>query len=43
MSSIHGARPCPARIYARQTDTNVTAETTTDEGGRFLAYLKVGP
>ena len=36
MSGVH--------VYARQTDTNVTTETTTDEAGRFrFAYLKVGP
>jgi hypothetical protein len=39
-----GAVVAGAHVYARQTDTNVTAETTTDQGGRFrFAYLKVGP
>jgi hypothetical protein len=32
-----------ARVTARQTETNVTAETTTDTEGRFrFPYLKVG-
>ena len=32
-----------ATVTVRQTDTNLTAEATTDEGGRFrFAYLKVG-
>ena len=32
-----------AAVTARQTDTNVVAETTTDENGRFrFPYLKVG-
>ena len=39
-----GAVVSGAHVSATQTDTNVTAETTTDEGGRFrFAYLKVGP
>jgi carboxypeptidase family protein/TonB-dependent receptor-like protein len=33
-----------AQVTARQTGTNVTAETTTDEEGRFrFPYLRVGP
>jgi hypothetical protein len=33
-----------AQVSARQTDTNVTVETTTDSEGRFrFSYLKVGP
>ncbi len=33
-----------ALVIARQTETNVTAETTTDQSGRFrFPYLKVGP
>jgi Carboxypeptidase regulatory-like domain/TonB dependent receptor len=33
-----------ARVTARRTETNVTAETTTDRDGRFrFPYLKVGP
>ena len=33
-----------AQVSARQTDTNVTAETVTDSEGRFrFPYLKVGP
>ncbi len=33
-----------AQVSARQTETNVTAETATDTAGRFrFAYLKVGP
>jgi hypothetical protein len=33
-----------ATVSARQTDTNVTAETSTDSEGRFrFAYLRVGP
>jgi hypothetical protein len=33
-----------AQVTARQTQTNLTAETTTDSGGRFrFPYLKVGP
>jgi hypothetical protein len=33
-----------AEVSARQTDTNVTAETTTDADGRFrFPYLKIGP
>ena len=33
-----------ALVTARQTDTNVTAETVTDAAGRFrFPYLKVGP
>lgn len=33
-----------ARVTARQTETNVTAETTTDADGRFrFPYLRVGP
>jgi hypothetical protein len=33
-----------ARVTARQTDTNLTGETTTDAAGRFrFPYLKVGP
>ena len=33
-----------AAVTARQTETNLTAETTTDQGGRFrFPYLKVGP
>jgi outer membrane receptor protein involved in Fe transport len=37
--------PVPgAQVSARQTDTNVTRETTTDTDGRFrFAYLQVGP
>src|SRR6188508_1730654 len=32
-----------ATVMARQTETNVTRETTTDQEGRFrLPYLKVG-
>ena len=39
-----GAVVSGAHVYATQTDTNLTAETTTDESGRFrFAYLKVGP
>jgi carboxypeptidase family protein/TonB-dependent receptor-like protein len=33
-----------ALVTARQTETNVTAETATDQDGRFrFPYLKVGP
>ena len=33
-----------AVVTARQTETNVTAETITDQGGRFrFPYLRVGP
>ncbi|MBI3491361.1 MAG: carboxypeptidase regulatory-like domain-containing protein [Acidobacteria bacterium] len=33
-----------AEVTARQTETNVTAEVTTDQQGRFrFPYLKVGP
>src|SRR6266404_1154196 len=33
-----------ATVIARQTDTNLTAETTTDQAGRFrFPYLRVGP
>src|SRR5665213_2944250 len=33
-----------AAVTARQTQTNITSETTTDEEGRFrFPYLKVGP
>ena len=33
-----------AEVSARQTDTNVTAEATTDVEGRFrFPYLRVGP
>ena len=33
-----------AQVTARQTATNVTAETVTDSEGRFrFPYLKVGP
>ena len=33
-----------AQVSARQTETNVAAETVTDCGGRFrFPYLKVGP
>jgi hypothetical protein len=37
--------PIPgAQVTARQTDTNITAEVTTDTQGRFrFAYLKLGP
>jgi len=33
-----------AQVTARHTQTNLTAETTTDSGGRFrFPYLRVGP
>jgi len=33
-----------SQVTARQTQTNLTAETSTDSGGRFrFPYLKVGP
>ena len=33
-----------ATVVARQTDTNLTAETTTDDEGRFrFPYLRLGP
>ena len=33
-----------AQVTARQTETNVTAETVTDQEGRFrFPYLRVGP
>ena len=33
-----------AQVMARQTDTNLTAEATTDAEGRFrFPYLKLGP
>ena len=33
-----------AQVTARQTETNVAAETTTDQDGRFrFPYLRVGP
>jgi len=33
-----------AQVTARQTDTNVTAETVTDSEGRFrFPYLRIGP
>ena len=33
-----------AQVTARQTDTNLTAETVTDAEGRFrFPYLKLGP
>ena len=33
-----------AQVTARQTDTNLTRSTTTDQEGRFrLPYLRVGP
>src|SRR6267154_693417 len=33
-----------AQVTARQTETNVTGETVTDQQGRFrFPYLKVGP
>jgi outer membrane receptor protein involved in Fe transport len=33
-----------AQVTARQTETNVTAEATTDQDGRFrFPYLRVGP
>ena len=33
-----------AVVTARQTETNLTAETTTDQAGRFrFPYLRVGP
>ena len=39
-----GAVIAGAQITARQTDTNLTAATETDGGGRFrFPYLKVGP
>src|SRR5579859_3130610 len=38
-----GALVPGATVTARQTDTNVTAEATTDSQGRFrFPYLKVG-
>src|SRR5438067_1123840 len=38
-----GALVPGAAVVARQTDTNVTAETTSDPQGRFrFAYLRVG-
>jgi hypothetical protein len=39
------AAPLPGiQVIARQTDTNITRETTTDSDGRFrFAYLQVGP
>ena len=39
-----GAAVPGASVTARQTETNVTRETVTDQDGRFrLPYLKVGP
>ena len=39
-----GAVVVAAEVTARQTQTNQTTDTTTDEEGRFrLAYLSVGP
>jgi len=39
-----GAAVPGAKVTARQTETNVTAETVTDQQGRFrFPYLKVGP
>jgi hypothetical protein len=39
-----GAVVAGAQVRARQTETNVTAETVTDSSGRFrFPYLKVGP
>jgi hypothetical protein len=39
-----GAVVAGAQVSARQTETNVTAETVTDSSGRFrFPYLKVGP
>ena len=40
----HGAVVPGARVVARQTETNLTREAVTDEGGRFrLSYLRTGP
>src|SRR5580765_5333290 len=39
-----GAAAPGAQVTARQTETNITAETVTDPQGRFrFPYLKVGP
>ena len=39
-----GAVVPSAQVTARHTQTNLTAETTTDSGGRFrFPYLRVGP
>ena len=41
---IQGAVIPGAQITARQTETNVTTETASDEAGRFrFHHLKVGP
>ena len=39
-----GAAAPGAQVSARQTETNITGETVTDQQGRFrFPYLKVGP
>ena len=44
VSDPQGAVVPGAQVSARQTETNVTAETVTDSEGRFrFPYLKVGP
>jgi protocatechuate 3,4-dioxygenase beta subunit len=44
VTDAQGAVVAGAQVSARQTDTNVTAETVTDSAGRFrFPYLKVGP
>ena len=44
VSDPQGAVVSGAQVSARQTETNVTAETVTDSEGRFrFPYLKVGP
>ena len=44
VSDAQGGAVQGAQVSARQTETNVTAETVTDSEGRFrFPYLKVGP
>ena len=44
VTDAQGAVAPGATVTARQTETNVTAETATDQQGRFrFPYLRVGP
>src|SRR6185295_963235 len=44
VSDAQGAVAPGATVTARQIETNVTAETVSDQQGRFrFPYLKVGP
>jgi hypothetical protein len=44
VTDVQGSAIPDARVSIRQTETNVTARTTSDHEGRFrFPYLKVGP